>query len=119
MDALNQLLGKFEVVTQYTPPPEQGGDPGVIITGLNITGYNEFQFGEVTSFLQNPNENSEFTKSCAILSATDFVYNVIDCISNVRGKAQSQDACNLIIGKALGIVEYLKGRYLLLLVLQV
>ena len=85
IDALNQLMVKFKVLTQDTPPPEQGGDPGVIITGLNITWYSNFQSGGVTSFLQNPNENSEFTNRLAILSATDFVYYAIDCISNFRG----------------------------------
>ena len=41
---------------------------------------------------------------------TDFIHYAIDCISNSRGRVETQDACNLIIAKAPGIVEYLKGR---------
>ena len=62
------------------------------------------------SFLQNSKENSDFTDRLAILSAMDYVYYTIDCISNVRGRAQTHDACSIIIDKAPGIVEYLKGR---------
>ena len=106
INALNQLLSKFTVVTQDTPPPQEGGEPGLIITRLTISWYNDFQFGELISLLQNPNDNSDFTDRLAILSTTDYVYYVLDCISNVRGRAQTHDACNIILNKAPGIVEY-------------
>ena len=61
------------------------------------------------SFLQNPNENVAFSERLAILSATDFIHYAIDCLSNSRGRVGHQDACNQIITKAPGIVEYLKG----------
>ena len=60
--------------------------------------------------MQNPNENVAFSDTLAILSTTDLIYYAIDCISNSRGRVENHDACNLIIGKAPGIVEYVKGR---------
>ena len=100
---LNQLLSKFAVETQDAPNPHEGGEPIVTITRLRISLYTDFQKGEVTSFLENPNENRE-------LSATDYIYYALDCVSNVRGRVHTEDACNIINAKAPGLVNHLKCR---------
>ena len=64
----------------------------------------------MVSFLKNPNENSDSSNRLSVLSATDYIFYALDCVSNVRCRAQTQDACNIIIVKAPGLYNYLKGR---------
>ena len=71
--ALNQLLSKFAVEAQDSPNPQEGGDQVVIITGLKISWYTDFQIGELISFLENHNENREFSDRLSVLSATDYI----------------------------------------------
>ena len=103
-------MNKITVETQQPPNPTQGGDPIVPITRLKIAWYTEYQKGAVTSFLEIPNENNDFSERLFVLSSTDYVYYAIDFIANVEGRAHTEDANKIINAKAPGLANYLKGR---------
>ena len=68
------LLNKITCDTEETSNPREGGELIIRITGLKIGWYTDFQKGAKLTYLEDPNEDRNFTELLPVMSASDCIF---------------------------------------------